>query len=325
MSKKILLLALTIFMVNFISAQTTAENFKEIIAEKTAQIGEKQAAADALLGEIAALKGEIDALPGWEKGISGTVGLNLSSYSGWFSAANPNAASTSLGIGLNGYLNYDEPKYFWRNTAGIVVGKQKVEEDADFSLSDLLTVADAFTLNSLGGYKLTDKIALSAMADYRTTILSNFNDPGYLDIGAGVTWLPIPKMVVVLHPLNYNVVFSSRDDAIFQSSAGCKVMVDYNDKILMDKISWRSNLTGFYSYKDANLSNYTWVNSLGFNAFKGVGVGFEFGIRGNAQEALGAYSDAEVAAGRLAVEDFDAAGFSNDIQTYWLLGLSFGF
>ena len=326
MSKKILLLTLTIFMVNLMNAQTTVENYKEVIAEKSAMIAEKQAAADALLGEIAGLKGEIDALPGWEKGIAGTVGVNLSSYNGWFTAANPNASNTSIGIGLNGYLNYDEPKYFWRNNASLVIGKSKVEADASFTLSDLLTVADAFNINSLGGYKLTDKIALSGLADYRTTILSNFNDPGYLDIGVGVTWLPIPKMVVVLHPLNYNVVFSSRDDDIFQSSAGCKVLVDYNDKILGDKVSWRSNASGFLSYKDSNLSNWTWVNSFGFNAFKGVGVGFEFGLRGNAQEALGAFSDAAAARGEITSGiDFDTPGFTSDIQTYWLLGLSFGF
>jgi len=325
MSKKFLLLALTFFMVNFINAQTTtAENYKEIIAEKSAMIAEKQAAADALLGEIAGLKGEIDALPGWERGVTGTVGLNLSSYDGWFTAANPNAASTSLGIGLNGYLNYDEPKYFWRNNASIVVGKSKVEADASFSLGDLLTTADALNINSLGGYKLTDKIALSGLADYRTTILDNFNDPGYLDIGVGATWLPMPKMVVVLHPLNYNIVFSKNENDIFQSSAGCKVLVDYNDAILSNKVSWRSSASGFLSYKSSDLNNWTWVNSFGFNAFKGIGVGFEFGLRGNKQEALADALNPE-SANFISDATFDSPGLDNPVQTYWLLGLSFGF
>ena len=301
MSKKILLLALTIFMVNFINAQSTLDNYKEVIAEKTAQIGEKQAAADALLGEIAALKGEIDALPGWERGIAGTVGVNFSSYDRWFTAANPNSASTNIGISLNGYLNYDEPKYFWRNNASIVLGFSRVEEDATFSLDDLTTVADALVINSLGGYKLSEKFAISALADYRTTIVSEydsetagadpgisvgdsrFNNPGYLDIGVGVTWFPIPKMVVVVHPLNYNIVFSNFENDVFESSAGAKVFVDYNDKLFADKISWRSNATGFLSYKSSDLSSWTWVNSFGFNAFKGIGVGFEFGLKGNQQ------------------------------------------
>ena len=276
MSKKILLLALAIFMVNLMNAQTTAENYKEVIAEKSAQIAEKQAAADALLGEVAALKGEIDALPGWEKGIAGTVGVNLSSYDGWFGAANPNAANTNIGIGLNGYLNYDEPKYFWRNNLGVVIGKSKVEENASFSLSDLTTVADALTINSLGGYKLTEKIALSGLADYRTTLISEydaeaaeadsgisrgdskFNNPGYLDIGVGVTWLPIPKMVVVVHPLNYNIVFSNFTNNIFESSAGAKVLVDYND-VILNKFSWRSNASGSVSYTHLTLPTTPYV------------------------------------------------------------------
>ena len=320
MSKKILLLALAIFMVNLMNAQTTAENYKEVIAEKSALIAEKQAAADALLGEIAGLKGEIDALPGWEKGISGTVGLNLSSFDNWFTAANPNASSTNLGIGLNGYLNYDEPKYFWRNSASLVIGKSKVEQAASFTLSDLVTTADALNINSLGGYKLTEKFAISGLADYRTTVLSNFNDPGYLDIGVGGTWLPIANMVVVIHPLNYNIVFSNDENDIFQSSAGAKVLVDYNNKILNDKVSWKSNASGFFSYKSGDLHNWTWVNSFGFNAFKGIGVGFEFGLRGNKQESL-----SSVIASRPDASFENLTSDENPVQSYWLLGLSFGF
>lgn len=178
-------------------------------------------------------------------------------------------------------------------------------------------------INSLGGYKLTDKFALSALADYRTTVLANFNDPGYLDIGVGVTWLPIPKMVVVIHPLNYNIVFSSSDNPVFQSSAGAKILADYNDTILSDKVSWRSSASGFFSYKSSNLHNWTWVNAFGFNAFKGIGVGFEFGLRGNKQESYNNFLTANPDV------TFSDAGFDNfsdtGVQTYWLLGLSFGF
>jgi hypothetical protein len=37
----------------------------------------------------------------------------------------------------------------------------------------------------------------------------NLNDPGYLDLGAGVTWTPIKDLIVVIHPLNYHFIFSS--------------------------------------------------------------------------------------------------------------------
>ena len=42
----------------------------------------------------------------------------------------------------------------------------------------------------------------------------------------------------------------------------------------------------FQSYKTANLSNWTWTNSFGYTLWKGIGVGFELGLRNNKQEAL---------------------------------------
>ena len=44
---------------------------------------------------------------------------------------------------------------------------------------------DVFNITSLYGYKLSDNFAISALGEYRTTFLSNFNDPGYLDLGVG--------------------------------------------------------------------------------------------------------------------------------------------
>ena len=71
------------------------------------------------------------------------------------------------------------------------------------------------------GRKLSEKWAVSGLLEYRTTLLNNFNDPGYLDLGVGFTWTPITDLVVVIHPLNYNFVFAD-DDTIFQSSLGSK-------------------------------------------------------------------------------------------------------
>lgn len=63
----------------------------------------------------------------------------------------------------------------------------------------------------LYGRNLSEKWAASALMEYRTTIIDNFNDPGYLDVGIGVTWTPIDNLIVVIHPLNYNFVFAKND------------------------------------------------------------------------------------------------------------------
>ena len=110
-------------------------------------------------------------------------------------------------------------------------------------------------------------------------------------------------MVVVMHPLNYNFVFAE-DDVAFESSLGAKVVVDYTNEIAKG-VNWRSNLSAFLSYKDGDLSNWTWVNGLAFSAWKKVGVGFELGLRNNKQEAV-------------AKELTD-----NPLQTYWVIGLTY--
>ncbi|GAK98772.1 hypothetical protein JCM19314_2803 [Nonlabens ulvanivorans] len=55
---------------------------------------------------------------------------------------------------------------------------------------------DVFNIQSLYGYKLSEKFAVSTLGEYRTTILNNFNDPGYLDLGVGATWTPLDNLVV---------------------------------------------------------------------------------------------------------------------------------
>jgi len=47
---------------------------------------------------------------------------------------------------------------------------------------------DVFNISSLYGRNIAKNLAASALVEYRTTILNNFNDPGYLDAGIGFTW-----------------------------------------------------------------------------------------------------------------------------------------
>jgi len=156
------------------------------------------------------------------------------------------------------------------------------------------------------------------LGEYRTTILNNFNDPGYLDIGVGGTWTPANNLVVVVHPLNYNFVFAT-NNPVFESSIGAKVVADYTRSI--GEVSFKTNLSMFYSYKSSNLSNYTWINSFGYTIWKNIGVGFEFGIRGNKQEALN-FQNNNLAVGATPLT-FDTV--DNKLQSYYLVGLNYKF
>lgn len=294
---------------------TSAYGFSQTEEELKSQLGPKKDSIAAIQGRVDAIQGKIDALPRWKKGAFGTIGANLSSFNNWYAQGTPNVSSGNIGITVNGFANLKQDKFFWRNSGNVNLSWVKFD-DTDVATDDdsFRQAADVFTITSLYGRKLSDKFAISALGEYRTTILDNFNDPGYLDLGLGATWTPIQDLVVVIHPLNYNFVFS-KNDAVFQSSLGAKIVADYTRKI--GDVNFKSNFSMFQSYEESNLSNYTWINSFGYTLWKGIGVGFEFGLRNNKQEAL-----------NFALNNDPAATFDtldNDLQTYWLLGLNYAF
>lgn len=309
--KKNFLIAILLFSGAFGFAQTEEE--------LKAQMAPKKDSIAAIQGRVDAIQAQIDALPGWKKGAFGTIGANLTNFKNWYAQGSPNNASGNIGVTVNGFANLKQEKFFWRNNLNINLGWVKFDDKDDPNDDDSFRqAADVFTISSLYGQKLSEKFAISGLGEYRTTILTNFNDPGYLDLGVGATWTPITDLVVVIHPLNYNFVFSS-DDTIFESSLGAKIVADYTRKI--GAVSFKTNLSMFQSYKSSNLSNYTWINSFGYTLWNGIGLGFEFGLRNNKQEALNYVQN-------LAPTPDPGATFEsidNDLQTYVLFGLNYAF
>lgn len=325
MSKKLLLfVALFTFSFSAINAQTV-EEFKSQLAAKSAELA-------AIQGEVDALKKSIAEFPGWKTGALASLGFNSNSFNKWIPTANPNSTATSFGITGNAFANLDQEKYFWRNSLSLAAAKTKlvIDRDANDLLpeddqADFETTADAINITSLYGYKLAPKWALSGLAEYRSTFLNNFNNPGYLDIGVGATWTPISNLVVVFHPLNYNIVFA-KDEFTYEPSLGLKVVADYTQS-LPAGIAWRSNLSAFISYSDPNnFSNWTWVNGFNFTAWKGIGVGLEYGLRGNRQESYNAFlSGTGISAETVAIDAFDDSTNAGDnpLQSYFVIGLTY--
>jgi hypothetical protein len=73
--KKLLFTLIMLFAVTT-NAQTEDE-LKALQAPKKDSIAVLQA-------EVAALQGQIDALPGWKKGVFGTIGGNLAGFNNWY-------------------------------------------------------------------------------------------------------------------------------------------------------------------------------------------------------------------------------------------------
>ncbi|WP_299056836.1 DUF3078 domain-containing protein [uncultured Polaribacter sp.] len=304
--KKVILVVVLSFLYTITNAQT-AEELKAEQAPKNAEIAK-------LKGEVAALQAKIDALPGWRKGAFGTVGASLSGFNNWYARNAPTAEAGNIGVTVNGFANLIQEDFFWRNSAAINLGWVKLDESGVSGDEGFDTATDVFTISSLYGKRLNKKWALSALGEYRTTIIDNFNNPGYLDLGAGVTWTPTNNLVVVMHPGNYNFVFSD-GDTVFESSLGAKIVADYTNKY--GGLSVKSNLSMFQSYNSSDLSNWTWTNSFGYTIWKGIGVGLEVGLRNNKQEALN----------NALINDANAtfSTLDNKLQSYYLLGLSYAF
>ena len=313
MNRKLLLSAFLMLAISFGFSQT-----KE---ELQAQKAEKQAEANKFQAEANALQAQIDALPGWRVGAFGTIGGSLSNFNNWYAQGAPNNSSGNIGFTFNAFANKIEDKYFWRNSLTTNLAWVKLDnKDIDTDSDDFEPTTDVFNLSSLYGRKLSEKWAVSGLMEYRTTLLNNFNDPGYLDVGVGTTWTPLDNLIVVIHPLNYNFVFAD-NDAIFDSSMGAKIVADYTRQI--GAIAFKSNFSTFQSYKSSDLSNWTWTNSFSYTLWKMIGVGFDFGLRSNKQEAL-----------NYALGQFDPMGTAdeptfdnvdNDLQTYYTIGLSYKF
>lgn len=310
--RKTALLVVAIFATFAFAQAQSVEELTQQRDEKAAELGTVsgelaalQAKVDALTAEVADLTNQITPYPRWSKGLAGTLGLNFSGANNWLANADPDVTSTALGFTANAFANMEQEKYFWNNGANLALANLKLNDD------DAQVTANAFNLTSLFGYNLSDKLALSALGEYRTTVLNNFNNPGYLDLGAGLTWKPITNLVVVAHPLNYNFVFAE-EGSNFQSSLGAKLVADYFANITKD-IAWKSNFSAFISYgadvdgvkfSSSDLTNWTWINGI-TTAYKGIGIGFDLGLRSNKQEALAAQLD------------------DNPLQVYYVVGLTY--
>jgi hypothetical protein len=271
--------------IHFSNAQTL-EELQSQKAEKEAMLAKEQGEADAIKADVDALSDQILKLSGWQKGLSGLIGFDFNKSNNWASSPNANAQSSSLNIGITGFANKTTDGYFWNNKAIIAKSWQDVDKDSDGDVDngDLFDngTVDILNLSSLYGKRLTDKFAVSALGELNTSV-ENFLEPGTLDFGVGGTWTPIQNLVVVIHPFNYHLVFSGIDGVDSEGALGAKIRADYTHSF-PGGINWSSTLTTFVPYKGAedpkpSLFEYTWLNSLSFDVWKGIGVGVSVGLR----------------------------------------------
>lgn len=255
MFKKITLLLLAVFSFTFSQAQTLQE-LKSKLSDVEVQKAAKQSEADAFQAEIDALKKEIDIISGWQTGLSGLVGLNFGGSSKWAANANPNSNFSNFNIGVNAFANNIKEKTFWRNslTSNLSWQGLDVNTNEDLGGTDFLEnrTTDVLLGSSLYGYRLNQDIAISVAGDFASSIF-NFLNPGSLGIGAGITWTPhqVPNLVVVIHPLTYQIAWAKGEQTETLSAVGAKLKAEYSHEF-PGGIVWTSNLNSFIPYSNKN-------------------------------------------------------------------------
>ena len=156
--KKSVLLTVALLAVSISKAQTVDEL-------KAAQALKKDSVA-AIQGRVDAIQGQIDALPGWKKGLFGTIGANLSGSKNWYSQGIPNNSSGNIGIGVNGFANLNQDKYFWRNALNVNLQWVKIDnKDIPTDNDSFNGTTDVLNITSLYGYKLSSKFEISDLGE----------------------------------------------------------------------------------------------------------------------------------------------------------------
>lgn len=277
--------------ITILSHAQTLEELKAQKAALAAGQAVEQAKVDSFAAEIAKLDGQIEILSGWQTGFDGVIGLNFGSSNNWASNANPNSSFSNLSVGLSAFANIVKEKSFWRNNFVSNTVWQSLDTDTDDNtekdgfLENRTT--DVLTLGSLYGLRLNQDIAISALGDFNTSVF-RFLEPGSLGLGLGATYTPhqLPNFVAVIHPLTYQIAFPADDSPIETTGGvGSKIRITYNKKF-QGGINWSTNFGTFLPYStpeegsnDAKLFEYTWINTISFNVWKGIGVGLNFGLR----------------------------------------------
>jgi hypothetical protein len=314
MKKFFALLVSALLAIGSLSAQTVEE--LEVIKQA------KKDTISQLEMEVKKIQNQIDSATvketGWEAEVFGTIGFNISNFNNWFQKATPNSAGGTMGLTVNGSVNYEDSIHFWRNASNLNLGWVRFDDrndpDDDHGYRQ---ATDLFNVSSLYGRKVSQTFAASGRFEFRSSILDNFNDPGYLDVGVGGTWDPAKEIYITVHPLNAGLVFAN-SESVYESTFGAKVVADYSIK-LVSAITFKSNFSGFLSYRTIHRSNWTWTNNFAYTMWKYIGIGLEVGFRQNHQEAL----NHEIKV--IGNEDASFNDVENKLQSYFLMGLSYKF
>ena len=149
----------------------------------------------------------------WTRG--GLIGINLSqiSLSNW-AAGGENAIGFNLNF--NYKLDFKRDRHLWKNRLEMAYGLNKTKSEGSKKTKDNLY------FSSMYGYQLKKSLYLSGLMTFQTqfakgydynvdpdVFISRFMAPGYLMVGAGLTWTPKKWFTATFSPATWRGTFVS--------------------------------------------------------------------------------------------------------------------
>ncbi len=199
----------------------------------------------------------------WTRG--GLIGINLSqiSLSNW-AAGGDNAVGFNLNF--NYKLDFKRNRHLWQNRLEMAYGLNKTKSEGTKKTNDNLY------LSSIYGYQLKKSLYLSGLMTFQTqfakgydynvdpdVFISRFMAPGYLMVGAGLTWKPKQWFTATLSPATWRGTFVSSkilsDQGDFGVTPGDRLFSEFGANLRMEATyEFLKNMT-VYSRLDL-YSNY---------------------------------------------------------------------
>ncbi len=193
------------------------------------------------------------------------IGINLSqiSLSNW-AAGGDNAVGFNLNF--NYKLDFKRNRHLWQNRLEMAYGLNKTKSEGTKKTNDNLY------LSSIYGYQLKKSLYLSGLMTFQTqfakgydynvdpdVFISRFMAPGYLMVGAGLTWKPKQWFTATLSPATWRGTFVSSkilsDQGDFGVTPGDRLFSEFGANLRMEATyEFLKNMT-VYSRLDL-YSNY---------------------------------------------------------------------
>jgi hypothetical protein len=244
---------------------------------------------------------------GWTKGGNLGLSLNQTGHSNWYT--NP---SDKMMFAINGTGTYKayhrKGNVLWLNDFllgyGVVSGNVTTNGDIRKN-DDRLLFSTTYAPKILGknlylafnGDLITQ---ISKSFDYAAgknatgeyNVLSNFFTPGYVRAGVGILWKPSTNFRLYVSPLTANITgklasdfknldrFGVKAGETINFGLGALLRADYQT-VIAKNINYKTRADLFTDYRDNPFGkiDVDWLNSIGFNVTKYVGVNFNLNFR----------------------------------------------